>query len=216
MLFRSVYITVTTLTVTAVTCQLAFGHELPDGFVERAVEVKIRDESATIDYYIGMNEQTVEQIAAAWLENKTGGLNGPTDFGSARELFETEVASRLADSLAVSVDEQTVELVPVGLEKAPRHHFCYLVRFEFRIPRSGGWKLSIGDDNFQKMDGGARYSAKGIGTTMILSSDVAPFLVRARRHLLHELSVDERRRACKINATVATGTGTGESELEPH
>ncbi|MFK7767909.1 MAG: hypothetical protein AB8B55_11860 [Mariniblastus sp.] len=47
-------------------CQFCHSHILEDGFVERTVEVVVRDDVARVEYSVGLNERTMLQLLAGW------------------------------------------------------------------------------------------------------------------------------------------------------
>ncbi len=49
----------------------AIAHVLEDGYIERTVEVVIRDDTAYVEYSVGLNENTMTQLTSSWDELKT-------------------------------------------------------------------------------------------------------------------------------------------------
>ena len=49
----------------------AIAHVLKDGYIERTVEVVIRDDTAYVEYSVGLNENTMAQLTSSWDELKT-------------------------------------------------------------------------------------------------------------------------------------------------
>jgi hypothetical protein len=205
------------------------GHELDDGFVERAVQIVIRDDQATIKYSFGLTEPTMVQLVDSWAADgrpeDSGGpgesdrpanpsyVSGspPTPDGPnlAAELtmtpqFANHVLDHLAGALQISADGQPLMVETVSLEPSPRHHYRYIAHFKFRLPPSKSCKLSIQDNNFPQFDGAARYALKALGATMIMKSNVMPVVVRAQRHVLPKDVLEKRGEICKIDAVVST------------
>ncbi len=44
-------------------------HKFPDGYIDRSVSVIVRDQTATIEYSAGMNDETMRQILEKWQSN---------------------------------------------------------------------------------------------------------------------------------------------------
>ena len=44
----------------------AIAHVLKDGYIERTVEVVIRDDTAYVEYSVGLNENTMAQLTSSW------------------------------------------------------------------------------------------------------------------------------------------------------
>jgi len=99
----------------------------------------------------------------------------------------------------------------VGVEESAKHHFEFVAEFKYQLPVAKNVQLLIEDHTFQKLDGAVRYSLKAMGSTMILRSNVAPIIIRAKRHQLGVLGSELRAKTCKIAATVVTATPTSKN-----
>lgn len=187
----------------------ADAHELADGFVEKAMEVVVRDEIVKIRYFIGMNDNTQADLKSKWIAQMSRQTRQ-----SYPEDFEPILLQQVKSGIAVSREGTRVALEAGKVCQSPKQHFTYVVEFSFKIPTGRLSELEIEDKNFQEMDSAARYSFKALGSTMLVKSNVAPIIIRAQRHELQRLeerkrSEVERKRSeiCKIRATVATDTG---------
>ena len=47
----------------------AIAHEFKDGFVERTMAVVVRDQTAIVEYSVGMNAETMRQVVDRWAKN---------------------------------------------------------------------------------------------------------------------------------------------------
>ena len=79
----------------------------------------------------------------------------------------------------------------VSVERAPRHPFNLLVKFQFKIPPAETTELRIIDETFNQQHGAVRYALKALGSTILLKSNVAPIVVRAKRVETKDLSPKE-------------------------
>lgn len=185
-------------------------HEHQDGFVERAVQILIRDDVASITYSFGMSENTMREVLDEWnneLQVETDPLELAAVHSSGRSTadeFREVVLARLAKSLDITVDGNPITPKAVSIEPSARHHFSFVANLEFQLPESKSQKLVVADGNFQKLDGMARFALKVTGSTMIYNSNVAPIIVRAARHDLSLLGPEKRKEICTINATIAS------------
>jgi len=172
--------------------------------VERAVEVVVRDETVTIRYFIGVNDNTQSELAEKWLSknqmSEESGQAGKHD-------FESELQQRIKKGILVSLEGKKIQLSDGEVCQSPKHHFSYLVEFNFEIPPGSSNDLEIFDNNFQEMESAARYSLKALGSTILAKSNVAPIIIRAKRHELQRLENEKRSEICKIRATVVTDIG---------
>jgi hypothetical protein len=55
-----------------------FAHKFPDGYIDRTISVLIRDRHVEIEYSIGMNDRTMEQVVEAWKEDRSNGKDDPS------------------------------------------------------------------------------------------------------------------------------------------
>lgn len=180
-------------------------HKLPDGFVERAVSVIVRDQTATIKYYFGVNDETMASLLEKCQPDQMsdGSETASETKQSDRTEQEKVLLKKLCEGLTVHNGDKSLELLPLKIVISPKHHFSYLAEFEFKITSNGQHDIVIEDTNFQEMESAVRYSLKAAGSTMLLQSNVAPIIIRANRHELHKLKPEKRTEACKIRATLA-------------
>ena len=184
--------------------QTSFAHELVDGFVERAMEVVVRDENVTIRYFIGVNDNTQSELAKKWLPaNQMSDETGLTD----EQVFQSKLLQEIKEGISVSLQGKKILLADGEVCQSPKHHFSYLVEFKFDIPPGSSNEIEIEDNNFQEMESAARFSLKALGSTILVKSNVAPIIIRAKRHELQRMADGKRSEICKIRATVVTDNG---------
>ncbi len=173
-------------------------HELEDGFLERALEVVIRDERLQVRFYAGLTETTMVQWLEAWEENPSVGES------SVRDQFKHELSKRLQRLLELTVNGERAELKFVGIEDCPRHQFDFLVHLENTLPADQTLEIKLTDRGLDHWKSAARYSLKGLGTTMISKSNVAPIIIRSRRIEFDPMPEKTRIKHSTIIATVTT------------
>ena len=179
----------------------ASSHELKDGFVEKIIEVVVRDNTAQMKFHLGVTQPTMVCLLENWNENKLSASQqkNPVDH------FELECFSRLPSEVTVLFNGTSVPLRSAVIQKSLRHHFSYTAEFLFELPQGKDGELKIVDQSFQKMDSAIRYSIKTVGSAMLLRSNVAPIIVRSTRHDLSKMDEATRLQTCQIIATVAIG-----------
>ena len=258
-------------------------HQFEDGFVERTLAVVVRDNLATAEYSIGLNESTIETLLAEWesesrvkqdsepipeakhpqsssskidsaristqenTANPTAkpkpGIASPTTQApsitknskfapivdqppsttpapdsaqsSTDEVehvinpevlgkFQKALATQLTQRIQINSGEQELEIKSVSVEAAPRHPFALVVKFQFEIPNTETSQIRIVDQCFAGQNGAVRYSLKALGSTILLKSNVAPIIVRAKRIELQGLSKKETTEHTSISVRLAT------------
>lgn len=187
-------------------------HEFEDGFADRTVRVLIRDRTATIEYSVGCNQNTMCGVLDHWCppeasddtnaaQNDTQDSNPaktPANDLAVENRFQTELLAQIAKQLVVECDQQRVVLTPVSVARSPRHHVNAVATLKFEIPGSDSLELTIQDTMFMEEIGGVRLAAKSYGNVVMSRSNVAPTLVRAERQELAGLTSTQRREKSKI------------------
>ena len=179
-------------------------HDLDDGFVERAVQARIRDGKLTIEYAIGLTEPTMEQLLDSEASAATPESDSPLERSqtSVRERFKQHLEGLLQKQLHVKFNESTCSMELQAITDYPKHHYDFVATMSCKLSPEQTVKLRIQDACFSDLDGGARYALKSRGKTIISRTNVAPIIIRAKRHELSGLKPDERHKACQISATV--------------
>ena len=176
-------------------------HELEDEFVEKAVEVVIRDNKATLKYYVGVSEVTAKAYVEKWSEKKLAD-NSEVD---CEIEFGRQLVARLPNQIELKINGTLRKLRPVDVSNPAKHHFTCVAQLEFELD-PGPNEINIVDKEFREIQSAARYSLKALGSTMLVKSNVAPIIIRAKRHELKADGANRRAELCTINATVATTT----------
>lgn len=184
----------------------ALAHELDDGFVERAVQVRIRDDQLNIEYNVGLTEPTMQQIIESSGAGKHA-LDTENETGIAqphiREQFKAIALTAIPESLSLTVDGQVQQLAVESIAEYPGHHYDFVINLSCKLSVRGPADFHLKDLNYTGLDGAVRYALKSSGKTMITRSNASPVIVRAKRHPLGTLKPDERHNACQITATIA-------------
>lgn len=135
----------------------AKGHELEDGFVERSVAVVVRDNVARMEYSIGLNPNTRQQLIAFWHSTDVDGEEIESDQGEITELVQQKpdfyqlAADHVSRRLEIFVDNQPVQPKLISALQSSRHHVDVTVTLEFSLPESEAQipvAIEIDDGNF--------------------------------------------------------------------
>ena len=183
-------------------------HEIPDNFVERTVAVVVRDNVAFLTYSAGLNIKTMRSLMQQWgLPPEQYAKKIGDDELSKR--FRQAAFARLSGRLQVTRDGQPLELKKLTCEPSARHHFSMIARYQIDLGEAAQpILLELADNNFPSLQGAIRCSLKATGTAMVLQSNVAPIIVRAKRHELKDKSLKERAAASHIKAKLGFVPGS--------
>lgn len=174
-------------------------HELKDGFVERAVEVVVRDDKLRVKYFVGLNENTMADMLSSWSSAKATSNDEET-----AEKFQRVLLNKLASQIEIEIAGERKKLTGSTMELCPKHHFDFVASYELQLPSDQTLEIKITDKNFLANDSAARFAFKGVGSTMVSRVNVAPIIIRARRIEFGGVPQPERLESCKIVATIIT------------
>lgn len=260
-------------------------HKFEDGFVERTCAVVVEGNKATVQYQIGLNEKTIQDLLVQWTDNKPKSVSETSqpsetsdpkqkedqqvpvlernqnakqieakpgtaansnrnpktkkskkigtendkakpklspDAKSKTQLndsengveedvitiatldkFQSVAGQEVAKRFKVTCNKKLIPVKNIKVEKAPRHPFVLLIKFELELPVFETGEVVISDENFRQQTGAVRYALKGTGDTMLLKSNVAPIVIRAKRIELSGLSAKETADKTSISARLA-------------
>jgi len=184
-------------------------HDLADGFVERAVQVRIRDNVLRIEYAIGLTEPTMAQILGEIPDcgvRCDGERSSDAMAGGVRDRFKRFTANSLADALELTIGGERQRLMMESVDEYAKHHYDFVAHLECKLSLMStgrGARFILQDSNFSDLDGAVRYALKSTGSAMITRTDTAPILIRSLRHELGTLNPDERHNVCQIQASIA-------------
>ena len=177
-----------------------FAHKLKDGFVERAVEVVVRDDTLNLKYFVGLNEVTMAATLAEW----NGDSKTSLDSEKINDEFQRVLLEQLASQMEIEIDGRRKELTGVAVDICPKHHFDFVASYTLRLPVDQTLEIEIADKNFTANESAARFAFKGVGSTMVNRTNVAPIIIRAKRIDFKGMSAEQRLNTCKIVASVIT------------
>jgi hypothetical protein len=132
----------------------------------------------------------------------------PEKFKSFQELAKTHVVK----NLKITCDKKMVEASQIKIGPPPRHPFYLVLEFEFDVPASGSFDLEISDLNFLQKTGARRDALKTRGKAMILNSNVAPTIIRAKRIEITKPGEQRKNLPPAIIAKIATPKSVSENK----
>ncbi|QGJ70399.1 Hypothetical protein PBC10988_20950 [Planctomycetales bacterium 10988] len=197
--------------------QSVSAHGLPDGLVERGVQVIMRPEGMELSYRIGLNDPTLagelerlqlgEDLDLATIaEDKAT----PETMQQAWKAYQERLEEIIPGQLTVTIQGEPIQLKWVRTSAGRDHHARLKIYYqadwknelagqvyegkEFTIP------FTLKDDSFRDAPGYHRIAFKGIGDIMVTESNTKPIVLRTPRILESELTEEEREEARNIVA----------------
>jgi hypothetical protein len=171
-------------------------HDTPDGFVERAIAIVIRDRTIELSVQIGINEKTMRDQFSEW--EVRGDFETEADV---TKQYCQEIQTRILPKLCLQLNKVDLELNVASVEPFAEHHKTAVMKLVATVPDEvDSGTLTFADTSFAGMDGAVRYAIKGRGKTLVTQSDAAPIIIRADRVELSPLSEEERAGVCHLTA----------------
>ena len=185
-----------TLTVccVALVSNVAFAHVVPDGHIERAVQVVVRDRSIEIEIRVGINEKTQLQIIKKLTDKNV-------DPEQLNELFQNWISQQVVERTNVVIGTSQINPTLVKVVPNARRHVDYAIFLTATIPPGiEEIDLTVENNAMTAFPGNWRGAIKTKGDAMIGRTDDAPILIRAESINLTELEEYKRKAVEKISA----------------
>ncbi|MCO6456075.1 MAG: hypothetical protein J5I93_12315, partial [Pirellulaceae bacterium] len=178
---------------------LAPAHVLPDGVVERGVQVTAYDDQLEIRYLVGLNDATLALKLAELLPDQTP----PIDPQQALDLYRQRILSELASGLTVLLDDQPQTIQPVETRRGTLHHVQLECVYHVPLPPGGQlMRLELLDRNFAADPGNHRMAAKGRGDVQLDDCSVPPILARVPLLAFDQLPAATAAESRRVEATI--------------
>jgi len=173
----------------------ALGHPLPDGHIERAIQVQVYPARVEIRYYLGINGNTV---GARWKQASPGAAV-PADPEEALVQYCTGLSPKLGRRITVTVNGEKRPVRSARCSRIFKHH----IQFEcvYHIDIEAGetpQKLAIIDGNFRETPGSHRMALKGRDGVYVLDTTAPAILARVQRIPWDEMTDEQREMATHI------------------
>jgi len=188
-------------------CRGGRPHVLPDGFIERAVQIVVRDREVRVNFSVGLNPETMREVLAAWQVDDSEELRFSSE-DELRKAFGQALKRRLLERAKLTVNGEPLEFDQATIDLAVRHPYDLTVQIVGQLPADRsrvdlGWK----SDSLTAWTGTARLACKAMGKAILIRSNVAPIVVRAKQVELSELKPEARSKACHIRARLMVLNG---------
>ncbi len=172
-------------------------HELPDGELERRVQIVVKPNVVLVEYSLAMNEATLDKELHRLGEKPNGELSEKWD------QYRKMILPQLPKHMGVIVDGESVPLHAVRADyRGWSHvHLTFLLKAEIHTNRERT-SILVTDANFVETPGHYRIAMKGRSGTTIENSTVPPMLSRAKPVLLSELARPKREAASRAKGQI--------------
>ena len=172
-------------------------HELPDGEIERRVQVVVKPDVVLVEYSLAMNEATLDKELHRFSEKPAEKL--AEKWNQYREV----ILPQLPKHMRVTIDGERVSLQAVrAVYTGWSHvHLTCLLKTEIEMGRERT-SIVVTDTNFPKTPGHFRFAMKGRSGATIENATVPPTLSRAKPVALAELAKPQREAAAKAKGEI--------------
>jgi len=151
-MYRVVKINLSILLTQFIAAGHANGHEFEDGFIERSVAVVVRDNLARLEYSIGLNPSTRQELINFWQSTGDTAIQSSEGSQATEDVDFLQLAAiHLRHRLVIRVDNQRIDAKLVSALPSSRHHVDVTVALEFELPLAEAGvpiAIEIVDGNF--------------------------------------------------------------------
>ncbi|MEM0925963.1 MAG: hypothetical protein AAGJ83_07990 [Planctomycetota bacterium] len=168
-------------------CGFVAGHELPDGAVERRIQVSVKPDRVLMEYSIAMNAVTLK------MELKAHGVSLAKTDDERRKQYQEVVLRSLPKKMRLTLDGESAAIKPVRADYSgwSHPHLTCLFRAELEaFDRSAS--IAFSDENFPNASGSYRIAMKGRSGVRVINSTVPALVSQARPVELEDLSKSQR------------------------
>ena len=177
---------------------LAKAHELPDGFIEREIQVTVKRDRILVSYAIAMNRVTLAQELKKLVDEPTDVIEDQW------EQFREVIPQVLAEQIALRFAGQSVELIPQRADFTGWSHVHLNCLLAADIELSNTPKnLELRDTNWLETPGDYRIAMKNRSGVRIGKPNVPAMVAKSKRVDLTKLSEQERSAATRAVATLS-------------
>ncbi len=179
---------------------LARGHELPDGEIERRVQVSVKPDCVLVQYSLAMNGATLEKELRR-LGQKPAGTRS-----AMWKQYQEIILPSLRKHLHLTIDGESSPLEPVRAEYSGWSHRQLTCLLKAEVLLTQQLKtIIVTDGNFLDTPGNYRIAMKGRSGAKMETSTVSTLVTRAKPVALAKLTKLQK---------LATARARGEFALE--
>ena len=186
----------------------AHAHELPDGEIERRVQIVVKADCVLVEYSLAMNQVTLAK------ELRKNGVNPVKDFSQKWNQYRDLILPLLAKQLYLELDGKPLQLKPVSADYAgwSHRHLTALMRANVTLAEQSK-TISVLDTNFPDALGNYRIAMKARSGVSLENSNVPLLTSRARSVQLCKMAKVEREAATRAAGEISVKV-TPDSEDE--
>lgn len=191
---------------------LARGHELPDGEIERRVQVVVKPDRVLVEYSLAMNEATLENELLRCEQRPAETL------ASMWEQYQEIVLPSLPENMHLTIDGECSPLKPIRADYSGRSHvqLTCLLRSDILLTEQPK-KIIVTDGNFLDSPGDYRIAMKGRSGAKMVEPTVPPLVTRAKPVVLSKLTKQQKQAAARAEGqfNVAASSNVAAGALFP-
>ena len=168
---------------------VAAGHEMPDGEIDRRVQVVGKTARGMVEDSLGMNGATLEK------ELVRLGKKPAATFSAKWKQYQDAILPSLAKRMRLTVDGDRVSLEPVRADHSGWSHLHLTCLLRAEVPLTEQPKKIVGSDgNFLDDPGNYRIAMKGRSGVKIDKANDPPIVTKAKPVQVTELTNQNKRR----------------------
>ena len=189
---------------------LAHAHELPDGEIERRVQVSVKPDCILVEYSLVMNETTLED------ELKKHKLKPAEKFDAKWKQYEKEILPTLAKHMRLTANGKASHFKPIqsGFTGFSHRKLTCLLKAEVLLTQNTT-TIEVTDGNFLEVPGNYRIAMKSRSGVEMENANVPPLVTRAKSVDLTTLTKNQKQAAVRAQGEFALVVKTPVEHAKP-
>ena len=177
---------------------LARGHELPDGVIERRVQISVKPDGVLVQYSLSMNGTTLER------ELRKHRKKPAETYPAMWKQYEEIILPSIPKHMRLTIEGQRFPLKPIRAEYSGWSHQQLTCLLKAEVPFTEQLKkVVVTDGNFLDTPGSYRIAMKDRSGVTMENSTVATMVTRAKSVDLSKLTEPEKQAATRAQGEFA-------------
>ncbi|MEM6689388.1 MAG: hypothetical protein AAF664_08185 [Planctomycetota bacterium] len=170
---------------------------MPDGEIERRVQITVKRDCVLVEYTLGMSHATLAKALASH------GIAPDLEFAAMWRQYQAIVLSTLPKKIHCTIGEEQIRFEPVQASYSGWSHRQLVCLFRANLTDEPHRRMiKLIDGNFANVPGTYRIALKGRSGAKIENATVPPIVSRSRPILLTDLTSAEKKQATTVEGAI--------------
>jgi hypothetical protein len=178
-------------------------HELPDGEIERRVQVTVKPDRVLLQYSLAMSKATLEKELRKHKQKPSGTFSGMW------KQYQRVILPSLQKHLRVTVDGKCLPVKGLRADYTgwSHRHLTCLLKTDIQLTEDA-MTIVVIDGNYPDEPGNYRIAMKARSGATMKTSNVSPLVMRAKPVVLAKLKKEQKKVATRAEGSFSVKQGT--------